>query len=74
MNGCYSSACMGGRKKGERSYSLKVGMSLEKATALLSVPKSIKAQRGTEAEMDSISIEYLDHGVRVHALANKTKN
>ncbi len=36
-------------------------MSLEKAIALLSVPKSIKAQRGTEAEMNSVSIEYLDH-------------
>ena len=50
-----------------------MGMSLEKAIALLSVPKSIKAQRGTEAEMNSVSIEYLDHGVRVRALANKTK-
>ena len=53
--------------------SLKVGMPLEKAIALLGIPKLITVKRGTEPEMDSISIEYLNHGVRIHALAKNPK-
>ncbi len=53
--------------------SLKVGMPLEKAISLLGTPKLISVKRGTEPEMDSISIEYLNHGVRIHALAKNTK-
>lgn len=68
---------MGGRKKEKEAIvtgkSLKVGMPLEKATALLGIPKLITVKQGTEPEMDSISIEYLNHGVRIHALAKNPK-
>ena len=64
---------MGGRKKEKEAIVigklLKVGMPLEKTIALLGIPKLITVKRGTEPEMDSISIEYLSHGVRIHALA-----
>jgi hypothetical protein len=50
---------------------LKTGMSLESALSKLGIPRSIKIHRGTEPESDSISVEYLNHGLRIHAL---TKN
>lgn len=52
--------------------SLKVGMPLEKAISLLGVPKTINIRRGTEPETDSLSIEYPEHGIVIHALTRKT--
>lgn len=77
MRGRNCTTRMGGRKKEKEAIvtgkSLKVGMPLEKATALLGIPKLITVKRGTEPEMDSISIEYLNYGVRIHALAENPK-
>ena len=50
---------------------LKTGMSLESALSTLGIPRSIRINRGTEPERDSISVEYLNFGLRIHAL---TKN
>ncbi len=50
---------------------LKVGMSLEDAIKLLGIPRSIKVKRGTESTLDSISIEYANHGVVIHFLNGK---
>ena len=52
---------------------LKIGMPLEAALSLLDIPKSIKINRGTEQEMDRISVEFLNHGLRIHALTQNTK-
>ena len=52
---------------------LKAGMPLDTALALLGTPKSIKINRGTEPEVDSISIEYRNHGLKIHALTNETR-
>jgi hypothetical protein len=52
---------------------LKVGMTLDKAITLLGVPKKIKVERGTEPNLDSISIKYATHGVVIHTLNGKQK-
>ena len=51
---------------------LMVGMPLKAAVRLLGIPKSITINRGSEQEIDSICIVYLNHGLKVHALTNKT--
>jgi len=51
---------------------LKTGMSLESALSILGIPQSIRINRGTEPQMDSISVEYLNHGLRVHALTQNS--
>ena len=52
---------------------LKVGMSLKDAIKLLGIPGSINIQRGTESKLDSISIEYANHGIVLHSLNGKRK-
>ncbi len=52
---------------------LKVGMSLDEAIKLLGVPRSIKVKRGTESNLDSISIEYASHGIVIHFLNGKSR-
>ena len=47
---------------------LNVGMSVEDAIKLLGTPRSIKVKRGTESTLDSLSIEYANHGVVIHFL------
>jgi len=51
---------------------LKTGMSLESALSTLGIPRSIRINRGTEPERDSISVEYLNHGLRIHALTQSS--
>ena len=51
---------------------LMAGMPLKAAVRLLGIPKSITINRGSELEIDSICIVYLNHGLKVHALTNKT--
>ena len=51
---------------------LMAGMPLKAAVRLLGIPKSITINRGSEQEIDSICIVYLNHGLKVHALTNKT--
>ena len=51
---------------------LKTGMSLESALSTLGIPQSIRINRGTEPERDSISVEYLNHGLRIHALTQNS--
>jgi hypothetical protein len=48
------------------------GMPLNAAVKLLGLPKSISINRGSEQEIDSICITYLNHGLKIHALSNKT--
>ncbi len=50
---------------------LKVGMSLSEAIKLLGITGSIKIKRGTESKLDSISIEYANHGIVIHSLNGK---
>ena len=45
---------------------LKVGMPMEEAIKLLGIPRSIKIKGGTESKLDSISIEYVNHGIVLH--------
>ncbi len=52
---------------------LKVGMPLKDAIKLLGIPGSIDIQRGTESKLDSISIEYANHGIVLHSLNGKRK-
>jgi len=52
---------------------LKVGMSLQKAIKILGTPKSLKIKRGIEPKLDSMSIEYLDHGITIHVLNGKKR-
>ena len=52
---------------------LKVGMSLQKAIKILGIPKSLKVKRGIETKLDSMSIEYLDHGITIHVLNGKKR-
>jgi hypothetical protein len=52
---------------------LKVGMSLEEAVKLLGTPRSIKVKRGTESTLDSMSIDYANHGIVIHFLNGKSK-
>ncbi len=52
---------------------LKVGMVLNQAITLLGVPKKVKVKRGTEPNLDSISMEYAMHGVVIHALSGQQK-
>jgi len=52
---------------------LKVGMRLQKAIKILGIPKSIKVKRGIESKLDSMSIEYLDHGITIHVLNGKKR-
>ena len=51
---------------------LTTGMSLESALSTLGIPRSIRINRGTEPEKDSISVEYLNHGLRIHALTQNS--
>ena len=51
---------------------LTTGMSLESALSTLGIPRSIRINRGTEPERDSISVEYLNHGLRIHALTQNS--
>ena len=51
---------------------LMAGMPLNAAIKLLGIPKSISINRGSEKKADSISITYLKHGLKIHALTNKT--
>ena len=51
---------------------LKIGMSLESALSILGIPKSIRINRGTEPQRDSISVEYLNHGLIIHALTQNS--
>ena len=51
---------------------LMAGMPLNAAVRLLGIPKSITINRGSEQKIDSICIVYLNHGLKVHALTNKT--
>lgn len=51
---------------------LMAGMHLNAAIKLLGIPKSISINRGSEKKADSISITYLKHGLKMHALTNKT--
>ena len=52
---------------------LKVGMSLQKVIKILGTPKSLKVKRGIEPKLDSMSIEYLDHGITIHFLNGKKR-
>ncbi len=52
---------------------LKVGMALQKAIKILGTPKSLKVKRGIEPKLDSMSIEYLDHGITIHILNGKKR-
>jgi hypothetical protein len=52
---------------------LKVGMPLSEAIKLLGIPGTIKIKRGTESKLDSISIEYANHGIVLHSLNGKRK-
>ena len=52
---------------------LKVGMSLQKVIKTLGTPKSLKVERGIEPKLDSMSIEYLDHGITIHVLNGKKR-
>ncbi|MDP7557560.1 MAG: hypothetical protein QF687_06730 [Nitrospinaceae bacterium] len=52
---------------------LKAGMPLDAALSLLGTPKSIEISRGTEPEVDSISIEYKNHGLKIHALTKENR-
>ena len=52
---------------------LKVGMPMEEAIKLLGIPRSIKIKRGTGSKLDSISIEYANHGIVLHSLNGKNK-
>ena len=46
---------------------------MEEAIKLLGIPRSIKIKRGTESKLDSISIEYANHGIVLHFLNGKNK-
>ena len=52
---------------------LKVGMSLQKVIKILGTPKSLKVKRGIEPKLDSMSIEYLDHGITIHVLNGRKR-
>jgi hypothetical protein len=52
---------------------LKVGMPLQKAIKILGTPKSLKVKRGIEPKLDSMSIEYLDHGITIYILNGKKR-
>ena len=52
---------------------LKVGMTLQKAIKILGTPKSLKVKRGIEPKLDSMSIEYLDHGITIYILNGKKR-
>ena len=48
-------------------------MPLQKAIKILGTPKSLKVKRGIEPKLDSMSIEYLDHGITIHVLNGKKR-
>ena len=48
-------------------------MNLQKAIKILGTPKSIKVKRGIEPKLDSMSIEYLDHGITIYILNGKKR-
>jgi hypothetical protein len=50
---------------------LKVKMPLSEAIKLLGIPENIKISRGIESRLDSVSIQYANHGIILHALNNK---
>ena len=52
---------------------LKVGMDLQKAIKILGTPKSIKVKRGIEPKLDSMSMEYLNHGITIYILNGKKR-
>ena len=52
---------------------VKVGMPLNEAIKLLGIPQSFNVTRGTESKLDSLSIEYANHGIVLHSLNGKRK-
>ena len=52
---------------------IKVGMLLQKAIKILGTPKSLKVKRGIAPKLDSMSIEYLDHGITIHVMNGKKR-
>ena len=48
-------------------------MPLEEAIKLRGIPRTIKIKRETESKLDSISIEYANHGIVLHSLNGKNK-
>ena len=50
---------------------LKIGMPLNEALTLLGTPNSVKVNRGTELQMDSVSINYPNQGIKVFTLTKK---
>ena len=52
---------------------LKIGMPLREVIKILGTPKSLKVKRGIEPKLDSMSIEYLDHGITIHVLNGKKR-
>jgi len=52
---------------------LKIGMPLQDAIILLGTPRTIKVKRGTESTLDSLSIDYANHGVVIHFMNDKNK-
>ena len=52
---------------------LKVGMPLQKVIKILGTPKSLKVKRGIEPKLDSMSIEYLGHGITIYILNGKKR-
>ena len=53
--------------------SIKVGMPLQQAIKILGTPKSLKVKRGIAPKLDSMSIEYLDHGITIHVMNGKKR-
>ena len=52
---------------------IKVGMPLQQAIKILGTPKSLKVKRGIAPKLDSMSIEYLDHGITIHVMNGKKR-
>ena len=52
---------------------IKVGMTLQQAIKILGTPKSLKVKRGIAPKPDSMSIEYLDHGITIHVMNGKKR-
>ena len=51
---------------------LRVGMSIDKVIALMGIPGKFIVNRGTEPLTDTVVIEYLNHGVVIHAMNKKS--
>ena len=52
---------------------IKVGMLLQQAIKILGTPKSLKVKRGIAPKLDSMSIEYLDHGITIYVMNGKKR-